>query len=264
MDAAYEKSAYQKMSPKELFELGKRSAEGDLAAREELILSHLPLANILALKFLNRGVDYDDLYQEACYGLIEAVNRYDYTRGVKLSTYATYWIMKRLRKALLLQNKSYPLTINEKDYYQLCRLFDMYHQLFTDRGQAPSISELAEALELPEQQVSETYRRFPFFVANSEEGNFPQCTSPSAEDEYLGQGTQVDFCGTLLTKREEVALRLYLGLTADNIPRTFKEVSCKTGWSEETIRSSYYSAIGKLRTAFTCQNPPDPSDVPNK
>lgn len=137
MDSARDKIANTELSPEEVYGLGRRCAEGDLSARETLILAHLPLVKKMANKFKGRGVDYDDLYQEGCYGLIEAVIRYDYTKGTPLGAYAYYWINKRIRKALLTQSKNIPMTIGEKDYYTMCRVFRAYHDIYAEKGHIP-------------------------------------------------------------------------------------------------------------------------------
>jgi len=89
---------YKHLSLEELQALGKRSSEGDLDARETLILSHLGLVNLVLQEYTGKGTDTEDLYQEGCYGLILAVDNYDYRRGTRLSTYAVYWIRKRMKR----------------------------------------------------------------------------------------------------------------------------------------------------------------------
>lgn len=260
MANAKEKNAFTDLSPEELYDLGQRSSEGDLSARETLILSYLPLVKRLVYKFLGRGVDYDDLYQEGCCGLIEAVTRYDYTRGTPLGAYAYHWINKRLHKAIFTQSKNIPMTIGEKDYYNLCRILGAYRDMSMEKGRPPTYAELADALGVSEEKVGKMFRVIHSFSSLDADSERHQGSFPSAEDTYFLQEDPLAFASGLLTSREKTVLQLYLGLSQDRSPMTFQEVAAQVYWSTETVRKTYYSAVAKLRDALTDDGVPKDSD----
>lgn len=260
MDSATEKNANTELSPEELYDLGRLSAEGDLSARETLILSHLPLVNKMVSRFMNRGVDYDDLYQEGCCGLIEAVIRYDYTRGTSLAAYAYHWINKRLHKAILTQNKNIPITIGEKDYYNMCRVLGAYHTLYVEKNRPPTSSELSETLGIPEGKIRRLLYGMMTFSSLDDETAQTKGALVSAEDVYFKGEDPLSLLPARLTNREKTVLRLYLGLSPDSTPLSFREISAKLFWSTETIRNIYYSAISKLRDALAGEDAPEHPD----
>ena len=260
MDSAREKNANTELSQEEVYDLGRRSAEGDLSARETLILAHLPLVKKLADKFKGRGVDYDDLYQEGCYGLIEAVIRYDYTRGTPLGAYAYHWINKRLRKAILTQSKNIPMTIGEKDYYNMCRALAAYHDIYTEKRRPPTYTELADVLGVPEEKIGKLLHGLNLFSSLDDETVQIKGSMASAEDAYFRNENPLTLLPASLTKREKTVLQLYLGLASDSAPMSFQEVAANVYWSTETVRNTYYSAISKLRDALQSEDGPRDSD----
>lgn len=260
MDSARDKIANTELSPEEVYDLGRRSAEGDLSARETLILAHLPLVKKMANKFKGRGVDYDDLYQEGCYGLIEAVIRYDYTRGTPLGAYAYYWINKRIRKALLTQSKNIPMTIGEKDYYTMCRVFRAYHDIYAEKGHIPTYADLADASGVSEGKVKKLFSAAKLFSSLDDETVQSNSPMASAEDVYFQDEDPLSLFPVQLTNREKTVLQLYLGLLPGSASMSFQEVSAKVYWSTETVRNTYYSAVSKLRDALANENTSKSSD----
>lgn len=260
MDSARDKNANTELSQEEVYDLGRRSAEGDLSARETLILAHLPLVRKLANKFRGRGVDYDDLYQEGCCGLIEAVIRYDYTRGTSLGAYAYHWIDKRLHKAILTQSKNIPMTIGEKDYYNMCRILGTYHDIYIEKNRPPTYTELADVLGVPEEKIGKLLRNINRFSSLDDETTQAKDSMFSAEDVYFQNENPLSLLPASLTKREKTVLQLYLGLAPDSAPMSFQEVAANVYWSTETVRNTYYSAISKLRDALQGEDDPRDSD----
>lgn len=254
MDSAKDKTANTEFTPEEMYDLGRRSAEGDLSAREALILAHLPLVKKLANKFKGRGVDYDDLYQEGCCGLIEAVIRYDYTRGTSLGAYAYYWINKRIHKAILTQSKNIPMTIGEKDYYNMCRIFGAYHNIYAEKNCPPTYAELAEALDISETQIGKLFSSVKLFSSLDDEAMRSNGPTASAEDVYFQDEDPLSHFPARLTNRERTVLQLYLGLKPGSAPMSFQEVSSQIYWSTETVRNTYYSAVSKLQDAIAKEN----------
>lgn len=260
MDSAKVKNANTELSPEEVYDLGRRSAEGDLSARETLILAHLPLVNKLANKFKGRGVDYDDLYQEGCYGLIEAVIRYDYTRRTSLAAYAYHRINKRLHNALLTQNKNIPMTMGEKDYYNLRRILGAYHNIYAEKNRIPTYAELADVLGISERKIAKLFCSVKSFSSLDDETAQGKGSMASAEDTYFQDEDPLSLYPSCLTNRERTVLQLYLGLKPGSVPMSFQEVASKVYWSTETVRNTYYSAVSKLRDALAPESIPKASD----
>lgn len=247
----------------ELASLGKRCAEGDAAAREELILSHMYLVEQIVPFYQEKGVDKDDLFQEGCYGLIEAVDRYDYTKGIRLSTYAAHWIRKRMGLALISQNMKCPINIlSDKIYYALRRFARCRLDLTDANGRTPSTEELAAALDVSVKKVEQIHKyvfSFETFDDDSwEEGNTPPRFRPvlhcslSAEEEAFDQVFRTDLPIPVanLTLRQREILSRRCGFTPSGVPETIEAVAAAMHISIETVRLEYNTALNTLRKAF--------------
>lgn len=249
------------LSKEEWRSLGKRNAAGDLEARETLILSHMNLVSKILPLYRGQGVDDEDLFQEGCYGLIEAVDRYDPDRGALLSTYASYWIKKRMSEAVIRQTVNRPMTIEPKLYYALKNYRKCYYILQEELGHPPTTAQVGERLGIPETKAVKlsslfyTYTSLDAPIKHKDEWNEIPLTPtekvyPSAEEEMFRHLTDIFDHEVLLTKREHMALCHHLGFTPSGIPETFAEISLKTSWSTETVRRDYYTALEKVKAAI--------------
>lgn len=231
----------------ELQELFYKYRDGDLEAKEQLILHFFPLVEYLAKKYcFDCCVPYDDLYQEGCYGLILAIDKYDVTRNTKFSGFAKTYIEKYIKKALREQNQSQPLTYQEDFYYLLQKYLRIVNELTTILHRTPNDKEIAEKMEISEKKVRLLKSRTFHFI--SQETMIDEGFAESAENQVIKQLGDIDlsFLNIRLTKRELDILRRRLGFTEDGYPQTLYEISAETGISYELARRAYQSAIRKI------------------
>lgn len=243
-----------------LIDLAKRSEAGDLAAREQLILDHLWLIERSIVPYLNKGVPREDLYQEACYGLILAVDKYDWRKDVQLSTYASFHIKKYLRQAILNQNH---IRLPEHISYMILRFHNKYLELRSETDNEPSISEISEALNISEQRMK-TILSYAFSVVPLEGSCTPfETTSsndqflvsnekalqnPSAEDTFFDENQEVLFnaFAPILTSKENTVISMRFGLKTNGVPSTFPEIASHLNTYEENARRIYKAAMEKI------------------
>ena len=254
------------LSNEEVRILAERYAAGDLQARETLITAHLPLVNYLAYTYYKQGscVSLEDLYQEGCYGLIQAVDAFDPTRGTQLSSYASFYIMKYFNEAI--RNHS-PVHIPENVYLLMQRYSSAKMKFYQKNGRKATVQELSEELGV---SVSKLLKLNAFLydyisldsgITQASKNMISRDTLhdiiPSSETkrpvevEMLSNLEELDF-GNLhvrLTKREAFVLQRHLGLTKEGKPASFKEIAKDFGLSDETIRTTYHAAVKKLRSA---------------
>ena len=131
--------------------LGKRIKEGDKAAVEIMVTHNLGLVKKIANKYTGRGLDYDDLRQEGCIGLISAINKFDYTLGFKFSTYATWWIQQSITRALADKSRAIRLPVHIND--EMNRVRKDMASLYNELGRSPSEEEVAQKTGLPQEKV---------------------------------------------------------------------------------------------------------------
>lgn len=131
--------------------LGKRIKEGDKAAVEIMVTHNLGLVKKIASKYTGRGLDYDDLRQEGCIGLISAINKFDYTLGFKFSTYATWWIQQSITRALADKSRAIRLPVHIND--EMNRVRKDMASLYNELGRSPSEEEVAQKTGLPQEKV---------------------------------------------------------------------------------------------------------------
>ena len=144
---------YPLLSLEEELELAIRKSEGDEEAKEKLIVSNLRLAVNVAKKYTNRGLPFLDLIQEGNLGLMKGVEKFDYTRGFKLSTYATWWIRQSVTRALADQARTIRIPVHMVE--SLNRLAKTQRALTIELGYEPTPAQLAKELGLPESKVNE-------------------------------------------------------------------------------------------------------------
>lgn len=260
----YRFSYQSDMSREKLQALAQRCAQGDKEAREQLICAHLPLVEFFVVRYLGRGVDKEDLFQEGCYGLLRAVDRYDPNRGTALSTYAGYWIEKHIKNSLYRQNISIPIVPHETVYYKTKTYLETVTDLHNALGRQPTDEEICARMDLTLPELRRLQQYIITCVPLDEDGTHAihenvkrplpgTCALPSAEDLVMKGLSIADVIppGANLTDRELDCLARHLGLGESGKKESFVTIAANTGWSVETLRKDYARAMEKLRAAYT-------------
>lgn len=245
------------LSETEIVNLFKKSSAGDLLSREKLIVHYMYLLGIHISQYMDQGVSYDDLFQEACFGLIEAVDKYNPSRGANFNTFSTFYIKKYLKKALITQNIQRPIIYKEDFFYEAQRFLRTFDELSEKKGRAPSDEELSKALHITVSRIKTiSHRLFSFLSRESfEEGDrgslFIDKTELSAEEAALLKASCLDLShlGIELSDREEEILCRRFGFTSSGEPESIAEISAKMGLSYETIRGTYAKTITRIQNA---------------
>ncbi len=234
----------------------RRLIEDGWAAREHLITANSRLVISVAKKYMGRGVPFLDLIQEGNIGLIRATKKFDYRRGHKFSTYATWWIRQAVTRAIADQGRTIRVPVHMGD--QINKLLRVQHQLTQKLGRAPSVEELAEALEVPPKKVEHMIQvaRRPLSLElptdNEEDsvlGDFIEDQdSPPPDDtatHHLLQDHLVEVMENL-PPREVRILQLRYGIL-DGQAYTLEEVGRKMGVTRERVRQIEAQALSRLR-----------------
>ena len=240
----------------EELKLAQRKAEGDEAANERLIEANLRLVVSIAKRYTGRGMSFLDLVQEGNLGLIKGVEKFDYTKGYKLSTYATWWIRQSVTRALADQARTIRVPVHMVE--TINKMSKMQRKLTLELGYEPSVTELAEALEMSEDKVMEIMQiaREPASLEtpigeedDSNLGDFvadSNVVTPEGNVESVMLREHIDALLGDLKERERQVIVLRFGLE-DGHPRTLEEVGKEFNVTRERIRQIEAKALRKLR-----------------
>jgi RNA polymerase primary sigma factor len=248
------------LTPNQEIRLARRVEQGDARAREELVNANVRLVASVARRFLGRGLPLEDLMQEGMIGLIRAVEKYNYRKGYRFSTYATHWIRQAISRALANQARSIRLPAHVVD--AISRIARIRAELYQSLNRPPTRQELAEAVGMTEKRLIQILRSAaqPLSLQSpvgeegeSQLGDFLRAGEESSPSDHVFRylvREELERALNTLTPREKDVLILRYGLNEED-PHTLEETGRRLRITRERVRQIEAKALMKLRHSQT-------------